>query len=479
MPKPKPARRTNTTTRWRPHAPSQRQLYTAVDHGYPVRIDPENFAPAQRGAGWGPFAELFIRANRDAFTALDLQCEVSGGAEGVEVRLRPGGRAGAIPLCSPQNGRPAGGFVVTPRFGWAGVGRVLKETGWHAGPEFIEQPLVPGSGREVPSWVLAGPVLSRLEALLRSMRRGYREEEQVLTRPRGRILWSRYRNESLSRGRWDHLPCRFPDLEFDPITRRQIRWTLERLHRDLLNVGEKDEIALGLAAFAARLIDQVGDVPPLFPSSGGLERQLRGSQIVNIVLRRGLEAIAWIVDERGLGGGQEQDGLAWTLPLERLWESYVEGLYRSEAKNTGAAVKSGRLRQTTFPIEWSDPTHRSLGHLVPDLVLQKGRQVQIIDAKYKSHLAELDEAGWHRFEQENKEAHRADIHQVLAYASLFDADEITATLVYPLRASTFESLKGRRRDVSEAELFHGGRRIRLQLRGLPFGNPRPSPQSVE
>jgi len=45
-------------------------------------------------------------------------------------------------------------------------------------------------------------------------------------------------------------------------------------------------------------------------------------------LRRGIEAIAWIVDERGLGGGNERDGLAWVLPLEKLWESYVESVYR-------------------------------------------------------------------------------------------------------------------------------------------------------
>ena len=68
--------------------------------------------------------------------------EVSGGADGVVLRLAPGGRAGAIPLRSAQSGHVVGGFVVRPRFGWAGVGRVLTETGWHAGPEFIEEPLV-------------------------------------------------------------------------------------------------------------------------------------------------------------------------------------------------------------------------------------------------------------------------------------------------------------------------------------------------
>jgi len=145
------------------------------------------------------------------------------------------------------------------------------------------------------------------------------------------------------------------------------------------------------------------------------------------------------------------------------------GIVRKEAAMTGGHVKVGRLGETVFPLDWSDPSHRTLGHLRPDMVVRRGSSVHIVDAKYKAHLAELDEAGWHRFEDEQREAHRADLHQVLAYASLYDADDITATLVYPLRRETWESLHHRRKDISKAELFHGGRRITLQLRGLPFG----------
>src|SRR5205085_7047963 len=111
-------------------------------------------------------------------------------------------------------------------------------------------------------------------------------------------------------------------------------------------------------------------------------------------------------------------------------EAYVESLIRREAALTGGEVRVGRLGQTTFPIGWTDPTHRSLGHLIPDIVVRKGRTVQVVDAKYKAHLAEIDDVGWHRIAEEVQLQHRADLHQVLAYASLFDAEEVTATLVY-------------------------------------------------
>jgi hypothetical protein len=412
--------------------------------------------------------------NRRALEALDVKPEVSGGPDGVVLRFAPGGRAGAIPLRSAQTGHVVGGFVVRPRFGWPGVGRILSETGWHASPEFLEEPLVPGSGREVPPWVLAGPVLARLEELLRSLRRGYRQAEAVLTQPRGRILWDRYRAESLARGRWDKLPCRFPDLSSDPMLRREVRWALERVHRDLVAVGGRDPIALVLAALALRLLDQLSDVPPLMPRRDELQRRLGVSTPGGDALRRGIEALGWIVDERGLGGGRELDGLAWVLPLEKLWESYVESVVRHEVAMTGGEVKVGRLRETLFPLQWSDPTHRTLGHLEPDIVVRRGRTVWIVDAKYKAHLSELDEHGWRHFSDEIRASHRADLHQVLAYAAIFDADEVTASLVYPLRYETWRSLDQRGKTSSVAELLHGGRRVRLELRGLPFGGGRRS-----
>ncbi|MBM3298444.1 MAG: hypothetical protein FJ012_11490 [Chloroflexi bacterium] len=299
---------------------------------------------------------------------------------------------------------------------------------------------------------------------------GYREREEVLLQPRGDIVWGKYVRASLARGAWHHVPCRFPDLTADPTLRRHIRWALERIHRSLLAVGVSDLVALSLAAIAVRLIESLGDVVPLMPRKEELDRRVMGYRMLGETLRRGIEAISWIVDERGLGGRSASDGLPWVLHLEKLWEGYVESVYRKEAADSGGEVRVGRLGETVFPLNWSDPTHRTLGHLVPDIVIKKGRAIHLVDAKYKAHLTEVEESGWRQFEDETREAHRADLHQILAYASLYDAEEVIATLVYPLRYPTYAALRERNRDRSHAELFHGGRTVRLELRGLPFGS---------
>jgi hypothetical protein len=467
-----PRRNRSTRPRTGLRAPSQKPLYVADDHGRPVKLDPSVFVSA-RDRRWGALAESFERLNRAGLAALDVQLQYRSELDGPTIHLVPGSRAGAVPLRSAQTGHVVGGFIVRPRFGWAGVGRVLSQTGWQALPDFLDQPLVPGSGREVPPWVLAGPVIARLSALLSALRRGYQEREAILRRPRGRILWDRYRSEALARGHWDRLPCRFPELEADPQVRREVRWAVERIHRDLVLVGGTDPIAVGLAAVAARLLEQLADVQPLKPRREALQRRLGNSRLLAEALQRGLEALGWIVDERGLGGGRESDGLAWALPLDRLWEQYVERQVREQARLTGGQVLVGRLGETTFPLHWSHAAHRSLGHLEPDFVVRRGRSVRVIDAKYKAHLAELDEVGWRQFAEQTREAHRADLHQVLAYAALYDAEDLTAALVYPLRHQTWEALRSNGRDISRCELHAGGRQLRLELQGLPFGSLHP------
>ena len=106
---------------------------------------------------------------------------------------------------------------------------MLVSTGWSAAPEILDFPLVPGSGREVPPWVLAGPVLHRLAELLRCLRRGYRTAEQTLQKPRGRIVWTRYIAESLTRGRPDRSPAASRTSAPDPLLRGMVRWALERV----------------------------------------------------------------------------------------------------------------------------------------------------------------------------------------------------------------------------------------------------------
>lgn len=450
-------------------APQSLALVQGVDNGAPLTLDPQPYIAASREPGWGPFLERFLNRNEAAFSALGMETEINTGRHGVQLRLIPGIKAGAVPLQSAVTGRVMGGAIIRPRFGWAGVGNVLRATGWGSGPEFLSFPLVPGSGKEIPPWVIAGPVLRRLTDMLSNLCPGYRERFETRTRPRGQVVWTQYIQSQLTRGSWHRLPCRFSQLEYDDRLRQAIRWTLERLHTDLVSTGTEDLLSRHLLVMIKDLIGLVKDVRARQPVKGEFEQHIRGP-MTSDPLREGFRAMQWVVDERGLGGGRNSDGLAWSLSLDQLWERYVEHLVREQAARTGGQVRVGRMRETTVPIPWARDGMRSLGHLVPDFVVYRPHEIEIVDAKYKPHFADLDGLHWSALQEHIRDSMRADIHQVLAYAATVDSSQpVKATLFYPVSAELFAFLRQTQRVSSNAAIAAGKRTVTLSLRAAPFG----------
>ena len=432
-------------------------------------IDPSPYISSSRDPGWGTHLDGFLTRNRPALQLLGTEPRIVAGRDGVRLEVQPGLKAGAIPLRSAVTGLVAGGLVIGPRFGWPGVGHVLNSTGWGSGPEFLKLPLVPGSGREVPPWVLAGPVLRRISDLLANLRRGYRVRTEVRHQPRGQILWQTYATTHLPAGRWHQLPCRFTELDTDSRLRQAVRWTLERIHNDLGRCGASDPVALSLITQIVKLLDCVLDVPARRPQHGELETIGGANAFASSALREGLEALGWIVNERGLGGGRTSDGLSWALPLDQLWERFVEKLVVEDARRTGGRVRVGRLGETTIPLAWTDNGHRALGHLIPDFVIHRASGIEIVDAKYKSHFADLDARRWSALADEIRDSMRADLHQVLAYAAAVGAGKsIGATLVYPVPRPLYEQLQLSRRTESRAHIAAGSTEITLRIRAAAF-----------
>lgn len=88
-------------------------------------------------------------------------------------------------------------------------------------------------------------------------------------------------------------------------------------------------------------------------------------------------------------------------------------------------------------VGYTGSAHGSLGHLVYDVVVQRGSSIRFTSAKYNAHLADLDEIGWHHFAEDCLQSHRPHPHQALAYASLSHDEEVTATLVNQWRLKTW------------------------------------------
>ncbi|RKH73159.1 hypothetical protein D7W81_04570 [Corallococcus aberystwythensis] len=105
-----------------------------------------------------------------------------------------------------------------------------------------------------------------------------------------------------------------------------------------------------------------------------------------------------------------------------------------------------------------------MGALVPDVALRGSHRVIWVDAKYKAHLSQLAQHGWRRLTEAVRDAHRADLHQALAYANLAAMDCVDTVLAYPDLGTSQEPPL-----FAVATLASGKRRVRLILASLPFG----------
>jgi 5-methylcytosine-specific restriction endonuclease McrBC regulatory subunit McrC len=207
-------------------------------------------------------------------------------------------------------------------------------------------------------------------------------------------------------------------------------------------------------------------VPVYVPSSiiinEWMRRPLRTDPLVN-----GLQAIEWTIEERGLAGLSDLDGIPWKMPMDRFFEAWVETAFRMIAQRTGGQMKVGRKRETTHPINWEPPYVGSQKSLVPDVWLQWESTTLIVDAKYKRHWEEL-QGSWSRVEEELRGRHRDDLLQVLAYANLARTSKVITCLADPCSPGSWESLRQRGRLINKAEITVGSRALHLWLTALPM-----------
>ena len=431
--------------------PAGRPLIQAVDHGPAVLLE-----GAKLGATGHSWVEPFLEANRSHLRRLAVVAQIET-RPGIALRLIPGPRIGAVPLLSPSTRRVAAGLLVAPRFRWSALGAVLGDIGFATEPALGGTPMVPGSAREVPGWLMAAPVIRRLEAFLKHRKRGFSERAEVRSSPRGRVDWSKWATTHVPSGDWATLPCHFSEPDDDPTTMAAVRWTLAQLD---------DELALFQEAAPARLLRaRVSDLRAQI-GAGQTRRPRAEIRSANTGwVADAMQAMGWIAEKRGLGGARVLDGMSWDLPIDEVWEAWVDAFVADLAPRCGfSAIRRG---ETDRRLNWSMGIG-SMRKLIPDSGLRAPGRLVWVDAKYKAHLQLISRRGWSGLAETTQDAHRADLHQALAYAALDEVEHIDSLLVYPDLSPEDQTRP------AVATLAAGRRRVRLLLVGLPFGFKSPA-----
>ena len=441
--------------------PDHSTVRRSAVHFFQLRNGREPQAQAAR------LAEQFIAQNRLPLSLLDTTIARDYDGNDVYLSVTTGSAVGAVPLRSPTSARPDYGLAVQPRFPWPGIGPMLAEMGWRIVPSPLRLPLLKRSERKVPAWVISSMVLVRLRALLSHLERRFESVEEICAAPRGSVRWECYATRQMSAAKLLQVPCRYPDLRDDRELKGAIRFTLERQLRSLETQREHGGFVHRLILLGEQLLGQVRNVTPCAPSTAVMETWLRRPLHSDLWVD-GLRAIEWTIEERGLAGASDLEGIPWTMSMDKFFEAWMETLLRSVARQVGGVLRVGRSRETTVPLIWEPPYLGSQKSLAPDLCLDWEECSLIVDAKYKRHWEELQNESWASAGALIREQHRHDLLQVLAYANLPRTRQVIACLAYPCTQATWDSLQGRGRLFHKADVPVSDRVLRVWLTAVPM-----------
>lgn len=411
-------------------------------------------------------SEDFLRMNHGLLHDFGVRGQVGTANGDVGLWLETDTHIGAMPLLSPATAKPDLGLVLEPRFTWRSAGDMLVGTGFRITPEILPiQRMVAQSDRMIPTWVLSATVLMRIAAVLKQTQRRFEHHEDVLTAPKGQVQWGRYVNEHIARGQWLAVPCRFPDLLPDAKLGAALHWTVLH-HQDALRTQlGRHEVVYQLLQRCDALLTTLRCFSPVRPTSGWKPQV--GATMTD-VFRRGMEAIEWTVDERGLGGTSDLAGLPWRMDMSPFFEAWVEAIAERAAHQHGAILTTGRRHETTVRLHWQPAKYGTQRSLIPDVVLHRPGVTVVIDAKYKRH-AQLVGYGLYGLNNHDWQVqHREDLLQCLAYTSLFDAPRVVACLAYPTPDDQWNLLSQQGRVLSRAYVRHGLRQVEVALLAVPM-----------
>ncbi len=275
---------------------------------------------------------------------------------------------------------------------------------------------------------------------LRGFERGYSQDEELTTRPRGRMLVAESIASCAIPTR--RLACRFDEFGADTAHNRVLKAAARQLARTSDESPAKD----GLRALVREMRD-VGDVR--------LSRRLLSSLPRSIATRRYrvVRFIARLIVESGQP--DERLGEEWArrltqdeVKMRAVFERFVQRYGRAHAPS-GTRVGRSHLR-------WSAAEQPHVGGLETDVTIKRDGAVRIVECKYMREWTSSGPFGAESF-------HAAHLRQIYAYlARTRDTaavpTRVDGVLLYPAIA-----------DATEQAIDLGGFAVRVVR--LPLSAP--------
>ena len=121
---------------------------------------------------------------------------------------------------------------------------------------------------------------------------------------------------------------------------------------------------------------------------------------------------------------------SWRIDYSVFFERFIQYIFGEVAISSAAKTYCN----PHYSVTGNRPVW-ALNYLEPDMIIQKGDHQIVLDAKYKSHIF-----NWNNASDNLKDTFRHDLHQILAYCSFNPMKSKKAFLVYPYHEFTYHRM---------------------------------------
>lgn len=363
-----------------------------------------------RNKSWLAAINHFISLNQKAFDFLGIRLNTST-EYGTELRLERSNFCGAVTLYSAQ-GLPCATLISKGTYG-EDVAELVSAIGADMSVEFNDKlPLYTDCPIVAPIYLECLKYIDLFIKAERSHWRKFAVTEKIENRTRAGTQWGKYAIK--------HIPSGDKQLLFP--NRKNI---LDNQHREWL-------MLIGVLQYALDIISQ-----PNTPVSVKMQQHSKLSwlhafvqnnkklhaDVMRIaggdppIIKELKESANKIIQSRT---SQRQ---SWRVDQAKLYEQFVQFILHRSAKQCGGSTQNNLKIQRTNSkhIAWS------LAYLEPDITISLGDVTVIADAKYKSHMYNLNAEKVDTL----KDDFRHDLHQVLAYSAFTRTTSKHTFLLYP------------------------------------------------
>lgn len=352
----------------------------------------------------------FLALNSEAFKFLDLlaTAEYADGGEFV-LRITTSKYIGCIPLLSPKTGLPFGNLIITGRFG-EDVSELISVLGDYVEPKFHEKiTLAKGSYIKPPLYFECQNYIDHYIEAKKYKWRKFENIERIQPQPNHSTRWDKYALNSYDPRNTFKYPNSCNVLTKNHREWAELNYVLNLCIEEVLSSRVPLRSRMAYMSKISNLVDSYDK--RTLPVVSEVKIHMSDPIII-----KSLKIIANRVLQNDSSSNK-----AWRLDFSEFFERYVQFIFKEVARSKGARI----ICNPHFPV-YGQRTAWALKYIEPDIVIDKSDVQYIVDAKYKSHIYQINGDGEHL-----RETFREDFHQVLAYSSFGGNRKKHVMLVYP------------------------------------------------